>query len=1073
MALAPGPPTGGLSWRRLDICPAAHYPLSYQKGLVVEGVARFGCPAGRSPYESPTMLDRLPVAACLPALLAALAALPAAAPAPRPAATQAVLAASPAALEAVVPLGSRTTLSVTLSNLTSAPLTPAVYEALASPAEIAAAPPPDGLRQPPLPHQSERLDPALLRAFGAPPVPAAEFIVYLREQADLSAAYAIRNWEARGAFVYQTLKTWAERTQGPLRADLRARRVAFHPFWIVNAVLVRGALADAQALAARSDVALVRANHAAALPPPQASAPAPAAADYCSPDRPGDPVCWNIRRIGADRVWREVGVTGVGVVVASVDTGVSYLHPALAPHYRGALGGGAFTHDYNWFDPQHRLPAPADAAGHGTHTMGTLVGGAPGGPAIGVAPGAQWIAAQGCENYVCDDADLFDAAQWLLAPTRLDGSDPRPDLRPMVINNSWGGLSDNYWYAGYVAAWRAAGMFPVFAAGNISQYAPQQCGTIASPGDYPNVVAVGATDADDNVAGFSLLGPTADGRMKPDFSAPGTYRSYRQGILSAAPDGGYQMLQGTSMATPLVAGAVALLWAARPDLIGDYDATYALLRDSAVRRSDTRCGDPPGQPNNVYGYGRIDVFAAVARARVDVPWLATAGAPAAIAPSGAATLQVTLDAGRVPGPGAYRARLQIYGDGLARPPTTIPVTLTVEATPGQGGVSGRVRSAETGEALAATVRASGGLPVATGADGSFRLTLAPGTYTLEVRAAGYMPLARQVDVHGDLPLGDLLLAPDGPRLAVEAPEETPTLRFNSSVSQTITIRNTGTQPLQYSVRQPVQSFVIVTSDEPGGPAYDWIDLPASAHRLTLGDTALSDRVPLGIPFPFYDVVFTDTLITSDGMLSFIRPERYAGPGETCLPDQVLPFYTIAPFRADLDPSHGGQIRYGALPERQAFVVSYERVPLHASPATQTYSFQVLLYSDGRIVFQYRDLPALPAWASVGVQRTPVNADLLGCGRRLPVGPGRAVEFRPQPPSWRWLRATDADDELAPGERRDLPVTFVWTRLGVGKDLRAAIHIRSSDPRHADQAIPLAARMLPAPVERWLLYLARE
>src|SRR4029078_8441610 len=101
------------------------------------------------------------------------------------------------------------------------------------------------------------------------------------------------------------------------------------------------------------------------------------------------------------------------------------------------------------------------------------------------------------------------------------------------------------------------------------------------------------------------LGPAADGRRKPDFMAPGTYAGAGLGILSTYLGDGasYQMLRGTSMAAPHVARWVALLWWANPPLIGDYDATYALIRDSAHIVSDTHCGDRAGAPNNFYGYG--------------------------------------------------------------------------------------------------------------------------------------------------------------------------------------------------------------------------------------------------------------------------------------------------------------------------------------------------------------------------------------------------------------------------------------------------------------------------------------
>src|SRR5262249_8802591 len=178
-----------------------------------------------------------------------------------------------------------------------------------------------------------------------------------------------------------------------------------------------------------------------------------------------------------------------------------------------------------------------------------------------------------------------------------------------------------------------------------------------------------ATDRNDSIAGFSLLGPARDGRLKPDFTAPGV------GVVSTWTGGAnYYTNSGTSMATPHIARTVALVWSANPALIGDYDATYAILRDTAKRLSHPSCGDPAGAPNNIYGKGRVDAFAAVARARVDVPWITTPATVAALAAHGSANFSVTLDAARVPGPGTYTARLQVYSDDLSQPPTAAPPT---------------------------------------------------------------------------------------------------------------------------------------------------------------------------------------------------------------------------------------------------------------------------------------------------------------------------------------------------------------------------------------------------------------
>ena len=394
-------------------------------------------------------------------------------------AANASIAIDPSALQISLPLGQRITRTATITNLSSNSLRPAIFEAYpaAIPTALTRASADQAPRTVALPRQSSRLDTQLLSDLQSTPDRRADFLIYMRDQADLSAAVQISGWIERGRYVYQTLVDHAARSQRDLRGQLAARGLPAHPLWIVNAILVHGTLADAQALSARADVALIRANHTASIPQPEQTSQS--ITDRCNPAQPSDLICWNIHQINADRVWRDFGITGQGIVVANIDTGVRYDHPALAAQYRGALGDGRFDHNYNWFDPLGAHAAPQDDNGHGTHTMGTMVASSTdGAPAVGIAPGARWIAAQGCSAYACSESDLIDAAQWILAPTTLDGEQPRPDLRAMIVNNSWAGEGGSNWYAGYTAAWRAAGIFPVFAAGNASGGIAQICGSI-------------------------------------------------------------------------------------------------------------------------------------------------------------------------------------------------------------------------------------------------------------------------------------------------------------------------------------------------------------------------------------------------------------------------------------------------------------------------------------------------------------------------------------------------------------------------------------------------------------------
>jgi subtilisin family serine protease len=419
----------------------------------------------------------------------------------------------------------------------------------------------------------------------------AAFLVYLDETADLSGAATLASKPARTAHVYQELTGLARDSQAGLRASLDAQGVAYTSFWIANALLVEGDRALLDELATRSDVASIEPDRSYPLIEPTAGF-APAAAINA--------IEWGISNIRADQVWSQFGATGQGIVVANIDTGVQSDHPALAGQYRGTATGG---HDHNWFDPTGMCGAvPCDNSGHGTHTMGTMVGDDGAGNQIGVAPGAQWIAAKGCESNACSGSSLLAAGQWMVAPTDGNGANPDPAMAPDIVNNSWGGGNGDTWYEATVQAWVSAGIFPMFAAGN----AGPACGSVNSPGDNLSAYAVGAHDINNAIASFSGRGPSAAGAglVKPNLSAPGV------SVRSAVPGNGYGLASGTSMATPHAAGAVALLWSAQPALRGDIDGTRAVLDQSAVDTGANQCGGTTTS-NFVFGEGRLDALAAV------------------------------------------------------------------------------------------------------------------------------------------------------------------------------------------------------------------------------------------------------------------------------------------------------------------------------------------------------------------------------------------------------------------------------------------------------------------------------
>ena len=429
---------------------------------------------------------------------------------------------------------------------------------------------------------------------------ATEFLVMLSEQADLSPAVRLASKAQRGQFVYQALTAAAERSQPPVIAALQKMGAEYRSYWIVNAIWVRGDREVMVALAARPDVAYLYAN-----PEVKLDAPLEEAVAAVLPEG----IEWNISLVGAPEVWA-LGYTGQGAVVGGADTGYQWDHPALKNQYRG-WDGQVASHDYNWFDATaDPSPTPIDPVGHGTHTMGTMVGDDGGTNQIGMAPGARWIGCRNMDKNGFGSPETYIACyQWFVAPTLLDGvSEPRPDLAPDVINNSWScpvseGCTEPDVLLEAVQNVRSAGILTVHSAGNSGP----SCSTVNAPGGiYAESFTVGATNNLDTLASFSSRGPvTVDGsnRLKPDNAAPGV------GVRSAYPPNTYTSLSGTSMAAPHVAGLVALLVSIDPTLRGQVDTLENIIEQSAKQISSTDCSSS-GVPNNLYGWGRIQAWEA-------------------------------------------------------------------------------------------------------------------------------------------------------------------------------------------------------------------------------------------------------------------------------------------------------------------------------------------------------------------------------------------------------------------------------------------------------------------------------
>ncbi|PAY13068.1 S8 family peptidase [Bacillus sp. 7705b] len=316
-----------------------------------------------------------------------------------------------------------------------------------------------------------------------------------------------------------------------------------------------------------------------------------------------DGVEWNIDQIDAPKAW-ELGYDGTGTVVASIDTGVEWEHPALKEKYRGfhPESPNEPDHDMNWFDAVANESSPYDDLDHGTHVTGTMVGSEPDGTnQIGVAPGAKWIAVKAFSEDGGTDADILEAGEWILAPKDAEGN-PHPEMAPDVVNNSWGGGSGlDEWYRDMVNAWRAADIFPEFSAGNADLFNPGGPCSIANPANYPEAFATGATDINKKLGDFSLQGPSPYDETKPEISAPGV------NIRSSVPGQTYEDgWDGTSMAGPHVSAVAALLKQADASL--SVDEMEDILTSTAEPLTDSTF---PDSPNNGYGHGLVNAFDAV------------------------------------------------------------------------------------------------------------------------------------------------------------------------------------------------------------------------------------------------------------------------------------------------------------------------------------------------------------------------------------------------------------------------------------------------------------------------------
>ena len=431
-------------------------------------------------------------------------------------------------------------------------------------------------------------------------------LVVLQDQADIPAI----DWNlhvegasraVRHRTVVEELKNVAQRSQPALLSALDAKMATgevagYTPHWLINAIVVVGTVDAIREISRRPDVEVVEANLEVDL--------------IGSVDEPkerleplgGIGITPGVQAIQADRVWYELGIDGTGTIVANMDTGVDYTHPALNARWRGHFAPVGEC----WHDALGGNPLPSDSNSHGTHVMGTITGQAPS-ESIGVAPGALWIADNSINQGAgpAFDNDVLAGYAWFTDP---DGDPGTLDDVPDVVQNSW---RVNEFFSGYVdcdSRWwaaidacEAAGVVTTWSAGNEGP-GSETIGSPADRADGPyNTFSVGATihSPPYTIASFSSRGPSGCGgadATKPEISAPG------ESIYSSEPGGIYDYKSGTSMSGPHVAGVVALMRSANPNL--DVITIKQIIMDTATDLGQS------GE-DNIYGHGFINAYDAV------------------------------------------------------------------------------------------------------------------------------------------------------------------------------------------------------------------------------------------------------------------------------------------------------------------------------------------------------------------------------------------------------------------------------------------------------------------------------
>ena len=873
-----------------------------------------------------------------------------------------------------------------------------------------------------------------------PPEQVVSVLVYLAEQVNLSAiTHEMDNQDAtlrhRHEVVVRALQDKATATQGGLIARLSRLKAGgriedFRPFWITNAIRVDATKVEVEEIAARSDVARVYCNYNIELIEP------------VEVGKSGGGIITaveiGVEAVRAPEVWA-LGITGAGVLVANMDTGVEGSHPALADRWAGVADPRYEGHpEWAWYDPYAgQNDFPYDSHGHGTHTMGSVTGASPTtGDTVGVAPGAYWMASGpidrggGIPRTVADAILSF---EWMVDP---DG-DPGTNWDvPAVCSNSWGVTTGHgyppcdelFW--SYLDACEAAGTVILFSAGN-EAYSGLRRPADRATDDYRTcaVAAVDANDPDWPIASFSSRGPTyctPDGTaaIKPDIAAPGV------NVRSCYPGGGYTSMSGTSMASPHVNGVVALIRQANPNL--SVEMVKQIIYDTAFDLGN------PGEDND-YGWGMIDAYEAVTMAMTDFGYV-----------DGYVTDATNSD--------PLQANVEIVGSMIS------------------------VQADEEGYYIL-------GAP-------------AESTYTLRASLFGYFSEEQSIYVVTDDTVSlDFQLEPvPPPLLSYEPSSFNVSVQPGDVEERSLTIYNDGEGPLYYTLSAATDNrlllnsragspiperrreaigyrpadpgkagtgnepylppvitdeggpdnfgYVWIDSDEPDGPSFNWIDISSIGIIIDFGadiDDGNSGPIPLGFTFPFYGTDFNSINVCTNGWASF-TDETSVEFGNPPIPNPEAPNNMLAAFYDDLNFEYGGT-GYFYTNSVDSAVITWDHVEDWRQEGM--FTFQIILSRPAGITYQYLEMgPGRLDECTIGIENSDGTDGLEVAYNASYMHDNLAIKF-----GLGWLLVSPSSGIVDPHDSFEATVTFDASNLSTGT-YTGNIHLDSNDPVNPNAVIPV-------------------